>query len=141
MQQNFAQTIARNEVFKTKYYQITYPANWGKTNEEGIVNLSDKDNIGAITISHYSDVNFTDSIAVEAILSIHKIDKMHSDFEMKTVDKVRHISIVYKEEDNQWFSKMYIKGSNVLFVTINMQQKNWEKFSEKYMNVVNTIVF
>lgn len=125
------------EVFESENYQITMPNTWKITNDEGIVNIFPSNQIGAITISEYHDLELPKEETKKFILALYS----SSDDEKKiksNSSKRGFTEYFYEYFDEKeklfWLTKVFQKNKEMYIVSINCQQKYW---NGNYMKVFN----
>ncbi|KNB60777.1 hypothetical protein [Chryseobacterium sp. Hurlbut01] len=125
------------EVFESENYQITMPNTWKITNDEGIVNIFPSNQIGAITISEYHDLELPKEETKKFILALYS----SSDDEKKiksNSSKRGFTEYFYEYFDEKeklfWITKVFQKNKEMYIVSINCQQKYW---NGNYMKVFN----
>lgn len=125
------------EVFESENYQITMPNTWKITNDEGIVNIFPSNQIGAITISEYHDLELPKQETKKFILALYS----SSDDEKKiksNSSKRGFTEYFYEYFDEKeklfWITKVFQKNKEMYIVSINCQQKYW---NGNYMKVFN----
>lgn len=125
------------EVFESENYQITMPNTWKLTNDEGIVNIFPTNQIGAITISEYHDLELPKGETKKFILALYN----SSDDEKKiksSSGKRGFTEFFYEYFDEKeklfWLTRVFQKNKEMYIVSINCQQKYW---NGNYMKVFN----
>ena len=125
------------EVFESENYQITMPDTWKVTNDEGIVNIFPNNQIGAITISEYHDLELPKGETKKFILALYN----SSDDEKKIKNgngKRGFTEYFYEYFDEKeklvWLTKVFQKNKELYIISINCQQKYW---NGNYMKVFN----
>ncbi|MFY1046581.1 hypothetical protein [Chryseobacterium sp. GP-SGM7] len=125
------------ELYESEHYSITMPDTWKATNDEGIVNIFPTNQIGAITISEYHDLELPKAEVKKFILALYN----SSDDEKKvknTGSKKGYSEYEYEYFDEKekllWITKLYQKNTDMFLITINCQEKHW---NGNYMKVFN----
>lgn len=125
------------EQYESENYSISMPDTWKATNDEGIVNIFPTNEIGAITISEYHDLDLPKAEVKKFILALYN----STDDEKKvknTGTKKGYSEYQYEYFDEKeklfWITKLYQKDKNMFLVSINCQQKHW---NGNYMKVFN----
>ena len=133
---SFSQKIS-TEVYDSENYSITVPDTWKVTNDAGIVNIFPTNQIGAITISEYDDLNLPKEEIKKFILALYK----SSDEEKKIKTgkgKKGYTEYDYEFFDENekifWITKVFQKDKKLYLITINCQQKYW---NGNYMKLFN----
>ncbi|MFY7845544.1 hypothetical protein [Chryseobacterium gambrini] len=67
----FAQSVP-TKVYENDNYSITLPEGWKVTNDSDIINIFPGNEIGAITISEYHDLNLPKTETKKFILALYK---------------------------------------------------------------------
>lgn len=132
----FSQQLG-TELYDSENYSIIMPDTWKATNDDGIVNIFPTNQIGAITISEYHDLELPKSEVKKFILALYN----SSDEEKKvknTGSKKGYSEYLYEYFDEKeklfWITKLYQKNKDMLIISINCQEKHW---NGNYMKVFN----
>lgn len=125
------------EVFESENYQITMPNTWKVTNDEGIVNIFPNNQIGAITISEYHDLELPKGETKKFILALY--NSSDDEKKIKSGNGKRGFTEYFYEyfdekEKLVWLTKVFQKNKELYIVSINCQQKYW---NGNYMKVFN----
>lgn len=125
------------EVFESENYQITMPNTWKITNDEGIVNIFPSNQIGAITISEYHDLELPKEETKKFILALY--NSSDDEKKIKSNSSKRGFTEYFYEyfDENEklfWLTKVFQKNKEMYIVSINCQQKYW---NGNYMKVFN----
>ncbi|MCX8531091.1 hypothetical protein [Chryseobacterium luquanense] len=133
---SFSQKLG-SELYESENYSITVPDTWKATNDEGIVNIFPTNQIGAITISEYHDLELPKTEVKKFILALYN----SSDDEKKvknTGSKKGYSEYEYEYFDEKeklfWVTKLYQKNTDMFLISINCQEKHW---NGNYMKVFN----
>lgn len=133
---SFSQNLGK-ELYESENYSIAMPDTWKATNDDGIVNIFPTNEIGAITISEYHNLDLPKAEVKKFILALYN----SPDDEKKvknTGSKKGYSEYQYKYFDEKeklfWITKLYQKDKNMFLVSINCQQKHW---NGNYMKVFN----
>lgn len=133
---SFSQKLG-SELYESENYSITVPDTWKATNDEGIVNIFPTNQIGAITISEYHDLELPKAEVKKFILALYN----SSDDEKKvknTGSKKGYSEYQYEYFDEKeklfWITKLYQKNTDMFLISINCQEKHW---NGNYMKVFN----
>lgn len=133
---SFSQNL-RKELYESENYSIAMPDTWKATNDDGIVNIFPTNEIGAITISEYHNLDLPKAEVKKFILALYN----SPDDEKKvknTGSKKGYSEYQYEYFDEKeklfWVTKLYQKDKNMFLVSINCQQKHW---NGNYMKVFN----
>lgn len=125
------------EVLDSENYSISMPNTWKATNDEGIVNIFPTNQVGAITISEYHDLELPKAETKKFILALYN----SSDDEKKiksSSGKKGYTEYLYEYVDAKdnlyWLTKVFQKNKELYIVSINCQQKYW---NGNYMKVFN----
>ncbi|WP_042722536.1 hypothetical protein [Flavobacterium sp. B17] len=123
----FAQSIP-SEIYESESYSITHPAGWKVTNNDEIINIFPPNQIGAITISEYHDLNLPKTETKKFILALYK----SSDDEKKVISKGSkkgYTEYFYEYFDDKeklfWLTKVFQKDKDLYLISINCGQKYW----------------
>jgi hypothetical protein len=125
------------EVFESGNYQITMPNTWKITNDEGIVNIFPSNQIGAITISEYHDLELPKEETKKFILALY--NSSDDEKKIKSNSSKRGFTEYFYEYFDEkeklfWLTKVFQKNKEMYIVSINCQQKYW---NGNYMKVFN----
>lgn len=125
------------EVFESENYQITMPNTWKITNDEGIVNIFPSNQIGAITISEYHDLELPKQETKKFILALY--NSSDDKKKIKSNSSKRGFTEYFYEYFDEkeklfWLTKVFQKNKEMYIVSINCQQKYW---NGNYMKVFN----
>lgn len=125
------------EVFESQNYQITMPNTWKITNDEGIVNIFPSNQIGAITISEYHDLELPKEETKKFILALY--NSSDDEKKIKSNSSKRGFTEYFYEYFDEkeklfWLTKVFQKNKEMYIVSINCQQKYW---NGNYMKVFN----
>lgn len=125
------------EVFESENYQITMPNTWKITNDEGIVNIFPSNQIGAITISEYHDLELPKQETKKFILALY--NSSDDKKKIKSNSSKRGFTEYFYEYFDEkeklfWITKVFQKNKEMYIVSINCQQKYW---NGNYMKVFN----
>ncbi|MCX8524418.1 hypothetical protein OF897_10900 [Chryseobacterium formosus] len=133
---SFSQKLG-SELYESENYSITVPDTWKSTNDDGIVNIFPTNQIGAITISEYHDLELPKTEVKKFILALYN----SSDDEKKvknTGSKKGYSEYQYEYFDEKeklfWITKLYQKNTDMFLISINCQEKHW---NGNYMKVFN----
>lgn len=133
---SYSQKIS-TELYDSENYSIEMPDTWKATNDAGIVNIFPTNQIGAITISEYDDLNLPKEEIKKFILALYK----SSDEEKKIKTgsgKKGYTEYNYEFFDEHekifWITKLLQKEKKIYLLTINCQQKYW---NGNYMKLFN----
>jgi hypothetical protein len=133
---SFSQDLGK-ELYESENYSISKPDTWKATNDDGIVNIFPTNEIGAITISEYHNLDLPKTDIKKFILALYN----SSDEEKKvknTGTKKGYSEYQYEYFDDKeklfWVTKLYQKDQNIFLVSINCQEKHW---NGNYMKVFN----
>ncbi|MGO4710055.1 hypothetical protein AB4Y90_13250 [Chryseobacterium sp. 2TAF14] len=125
------------ELYESENYSISKPDTWKATNDDGIVNIFPTNEIGAITISEYHNLDLPKTDIKKFILALYN----SADEEKKvknTGTKKGYSEYQYEYFDDKeklfWVTKLYQKDQNIFLVSINCQEKHW---NGNYMKVFN----
>lgn len=124
---SFSQKLG-TELYESENYSIKMPDLWKATNDEGIVNIFPTNQIGAITISEYHDLDLPKEEVKKFILALYN----SADDEKKvknTGSKKGYSEYQYdyfdEKENLFWVTKVYQRNKDLFLVSINCQQKHW----------------
>jgi hypothetical protein len=132
----FAQSVP-TKVYDSENYSITLPEGWKVTNDSDIINIFPSNEIGAITISEYHDLNLPKAETKKFILSLY-----HSADDEKQVKsksgKKGYTEYFYEHFDEKeklyLITKVFQKDKNLFLISINCGKKYW---NGNYMKLFN----
>lgn len=132
----FAQK-ADTEVLESENYLITMPNTWKATNDEGIVNIFPSNQIGAVTISEYHDLELPKTETKKFILALY--NSADDEKNIKSGNGKRGFTEYFYEyfdekENLFWITKVFHKNKDLYIISINCQKKYW---NGNYMKVFN----
>lgn len=131
---SFAQ---KQQVYENSNYSIIYPDGWKAMNEDDIVNIFPTNEIGAITISEYHDLNLPKAETKKFILSLYKSSDDENTIKSKNGKKgyTEYLYEYFDEKDKLfWITKVYQKDKDLYLISINCGQKYW---NGNYMTLFN----
>ncbi len=131
---SFAQ---KANTYESANYSINVPEGWKSTNDEGIVNVFPTNEIGAITISEYHDLNIPKEETKKFILALYKSKDEESKIKASKGKKgyTEYLYEYFDEHDKLfWITKVFQKDKNLFLISINCGQKYW---NGNYMNLFN----
>jgi len=125
------------KVYENPGYSINVPEGWKSTNDNDIVNIFPANEIGAITISEYHDLNLPKADMKKFILALYKSNDPEDKIKENNGRK-GYTEYYYEYFDEKeklfWITKAFQKDKNLYLVSINCGQKFW---NGNYMNVFN----
>ncbi|WP_336718026.1 hypothetical protein [Chryseobacterium mucoviscidosis] len=132
----FAQSVP-TKVYENDNYSITLPEGWKVTNDNDIINIFPGNEIGAITISEYHDLNLPKTETKKFILALYKSSDDEKKIKSKS-GKKGYTEYFYEYDDDHeklhWITKVFQKDKDLFLVTINCTQKYW---NGNYMKLFN----
>lgn len=131
---SFAQ---KEKVYESSNYSINVPEGWKSTNDNDIVNIFPTNEIGAITISEYHDLNLPKEETKKFILALYKSTDEESKIKTNKGKKgyTEYFYEYFDEHDKLfWITKVFQKDKNLFLVSINCGQKYW---NGNYMTLFN----
>ncbi|BEV06680.1 hypothetical protein [Chryseobacterium gambrini] len=132
----FAQSVP-TKVYENDNYSITIPEGWKVTNDSDIINIFPGNEIGAITISEYHDLNLPKTETKKFILALYKSSDDEKKIKSKS-GKKGYTEYFYEYDDDHeklhWITKVFQKDKDLFLVTINCTQKYW---NGNYMKLFN----
>lgn len=132
----FAQSVP-TKVYENDNYSITLPEGWKVTNDSDIINIFPGNEIGAITISEYHDLNLPKKETKKFILALYKSSDDEKKIKSKS-GKKGYTEYFYEYDDDHeklhWITKVFQKDKDLFLVTINCTQKYW---NGNYMKLFN----
>ncbi|ASK32608.1 hypothetical protein CEY12_22085 [Chryseobacterium sp. T16E-39] len=124
-------------VYDSPTYSINVPEGWKSTNDNDIVNIFPTNEIGAITISEYHDLNLPKEETKKFILALYKSNDEEKKIK-SSKGKKGYTEYFYEYLDEHeklfWVTRVFQKDQNLFIVSINCGQKYW---NGNYMNLFN----
>ncbi|MFN1217955.1 hypothetical protein ACKW6Q_13380 [Chryseobacterium kwangjuense] len=125
------------KVYDTPGYSINVPEGWRSTNDSEIVNIFPANEIGAITISEYHDLNLPKSEMKKFILALYKSEEPESKIKENRGRK-GYTEYFYEYFDEKeklyWITRAFQKDKDLYLISINCGQKFW---NGNYMSLFN----
>lgn len=132
----FAQSVP-TKVYDSENYSITLPQGWKVTNDSEIINIFPSNEIGAITISEYHDLNLPKAETKKFILSLYQSADDEKQIKSKS-GKKGYTEYFYEYFDEKeklyWITKVFQKDKDMFLVSINCGKKYW---NGNYMKLFN----
>jgi hypothetical protein len=132
----FSQSVP-TKVYEQENYSITLPEGWKVTDDSNIINIFPSNEVGAITISEYHDLNLPKAETKKFILALYKSSDDESRIKSKS-GKKGYTEYRYEYFDDKqklfWITKVLQKDKDLFLVTINCGQKYW---NGNYMKLFN----
>lgn len=125
------------KVLESENYSITMPDIWRATNDEGIVNIFPSNQIGAITISEYHDLELPKTETKKFILALYNSADDEKKIKSGSSKKgfTEYFYEYFDEKENLfWITKVLQKNKDLYIISINCQKKYW---NGNYMKVFN----
>lgn len=131
---SFAQ---KQQMYDSSNYSISYPDGWKAMNESEIVNIFPTNEIGAITISEYHDLNLPKAETKKFILALYQSSDDENKIKSKNGKKgyTEYMYEYFDEKDKLfWITKVFQKDKDLYLISINCGQKYW---NGNYMTLFN----
>ncbi len=125
------------EVFESENYSIVMPDTWKITNDDGIVNIFPTNQIGAVTISEYHDLELPKAETKKFILALYNSSEDEKKIKSSGGKKgYTEYFYEYLDEKDQllWITKVFQKNKDLYIISINCENKYW---NGNYMKVFN----
>lgn len=125
------------KVYDTPSYSINVPEGWRSTNDSEIVNIFPANEIGAITISEYHDLNLPKSEMKKFILALYKSEEPESKIKENRGRKgyTEYFYEYFDEKEKlHWITRAFQKDKDLYLISINCGQKFW---NGNYMSLFN----
>jgi hypothetical protein len=119
-------------------FTLDYPAQWHASNENGILNFSPFENYGALTLSHYSNIDFPLDKTKEFILEMNEIKDKPSNVKMATKGNITEFYYEHIDKDTKWITKAFRKSTDFYLLTINCNLNKWEENKDIFMKIINS---
>lgn len=134
-------TSIKPEVLETANFRMEYPETWKVTNDEGIFNIFPDNQIGAITVSGYDNMNLPDSEIKKFILELNSASQPESIVKSKKVGG--GTEYYYDFEDPQSkitvMTKLIKKNNLVYIITLNCKTKYWNgHYRSQFLETYNS---
>lgn len=114
--------------YESPNYSIAYPKDWKATDDSGIINIFPPNQIGAVTISEYHDLNLPKTETKKFILALYKSG---DDEKIVTSRNGRkgYTEYFYEYNDDKeklvWLTKVYQKEKDLYLISVNCSRKYW----------------
>lgn len=132
----FSQSVP-TKVYESDSYAITLPEGWKVTDDNKIINIFPGNEVGAITISEYHDLNLPKTETKKFILALYKSSDDESKIKTRS-GKKGYTEYLYEYFDEKqklvWITKVFQKDKDLYLITINCGQKYW---NGNYMKLFN----
>ncbi|NPA09563.1 MAG: hypothetical protein GXO46_11305 [Chlorobi bacterium] len=133
----FSAQSVPTKVYENDNYSIMLPEGWKVTNDSEIINIFPGNEIGAITISEYHDLNLPEKETKKFILALYKSSDDEKKIKSKS-GKKGYTEYFYEYDDEHeklhWITRVFQKDKDLFLVTINCTQKYW---NGNYMKLFN----
>ncbi|WP_185113781.1 hypothetical protein [Chryseobacterium sp. Leaf405] len=132
----FAQSVS-TKLYESKNYSITLPQGWKVTNDNEIINIFPSNEIGAITISEYHDLDLPKAETKKFILSLYQSADDEKLVKSKSGKKgyTEYFYEYFDEKENlYWITKVFQKDKDLFLISINCGKKYW---NGNYMKLFN----
>lgn len=130
----FAQKEQR---YDSSNYSINIPEGWRSTNDSDIINIFPTNEIGAVTISEYHDLELPKGEMKKFILALYQ-SKEEENKVKENKGKKGYTEYFYEYFDEKeklyWITKAFQKDKSMYLVSINCGQKYW---NGNYMSLFN----
>lgn len=116
------------KLYDSENYSITFPDTWISANDNGIVNIFPTNQIGAITISEYEDLDLPKTETKKFILALYKSEDDEKKIKTSGGKKgYTEYDYEYFDEHDKtfWNTKVFQKNKKLYLITISCQQKYW----------------
>lgn len=133
---SFSQTVP-TKIYDSPNYSITFPEGWKLTNDSDIINIFPGNEIGAITISEYHNLDLPRTETKKFILALYKSEDNESKIKSKNGKKgyIEYLYEYFDEKDKLfWITKVFQKDKDLFLISINCEQKYW---NGNYMKLFN----
>lgn len=127
----------KTSVYEAPNYSIYVPEGWKATNDNDIVNIFPTNEIGAITISEYHDLDIPKEEIKKFILALYQSNDDESKVKISKGKKgYTEYSYEYFDEKEKlfWITRVFQKEKEMFLISINCGQKFW---NGNYMNLFN----
>ena len=116
-----------NSVVESDFFSINLPDLWKSSNDEGIYNLYPDNQIGAITISGYDNLNLSDAEMKQFVLNLYGRKDSTEAVIAKFVRGATeyHYDFVDETEKIQWQTKVIKKNNIIYIVSLLCPTKYW----------------
>ncbi|WP_294303445.1 hypothetical protein [uncultured Chryseobacterium sp.] len=125
------------KVYENDNYTIIFPDGWKVTDDSNIINIFPNNEVGAITISEYHDLNLPKTETKKFILALYQSSDDESKIKTRSGKKgYTEYRYEYFDEKQKlvWITKVLQKEKDLFLVTINCGQKYW---NGNYMKLFN----
>ena len=132
----FSQSVP-TKVYESDTYAITLPEGWKVTDDNKIINIFPGNEVGAITISEYHDLNLPKTETKKFILALYKSSDDETKIKTRS-GKKSYTEYLYEYFDEKqklvWITKVFQKDKDLYLITINCGNKYW---NGNYMKLFN----
>lgn len=132
----FAQKTA-TKVYDNPNYSISFPEIWKVMNSGEIVNIFPDNQVGAVTISEYHNLDLPKNETKKFILALYQSTDEESKIKSRNGKKgytEYHYEYFDEKEKLYWITKVFQKEKELYLITINCKQKYW---NGNYMTLFN----
>jgi len=127
----------KSKVYDSPNYSINVPDGWKSTNDSDIINIFPTNEIGAVTISEYHDLEIPKAEMKKFILALYKSNEEENKIK-ENKGKKGYTEYFYEYFDEKeklfWITRAFQKDKNLYLVSINCGQKFW---NGNYMSLFN----
>ncbi len=113
--------------FETDNFVIEYPDLWRATNDDGIINIFPDNEIGAITISGYRELELNEEQTKMLILDVIGSQESAEKVSVKKIRGGKEYSYEFVDEKQKaaWKAKVIANDKLLYLVTIFCESKYW----------------
>ncbi len=125
------------KIYEAPGYSINVPEGWRSTDDSGIVNVFPANEIGAITISEYHDLDLPKAEMKKFILALYKSQDPENKIKENKAKKgyTEYFYEYFDEKEKTfWITKAFQKNKDLYLISINCGQKFW---NGNYMSLFN----
>lgn len=127
----------KKQTYENTNYSISVPEGWMAMNEADIVNIFPTNQIGAVTISEYHDLNLPPTEIKKFILALYQSPDEENKVK-STRSKKGYTEYFYEYFDEKeklfWITKVFQKDKEMYLISINCGEKYW---NGNYMSLFN----
>lgn len=132
----FAQSVP-TKIYENDHYAITLPEGWKVTDDNNIINIFPGNEVGAITISEYHDLNLPQTETKKFVLALYHSPDDETKIKTRS-GKKGYTEYRYEHFDEKeklfWITKVLQKDKNLFLLTVNCKQRYW---NGNYMKLFN----
>lgn len=134
-------SFLKPQVLETSNFKMDYPENWKVTNDDGIFNVFPDNEIGAITISGYENLNLPDADVKKFILELNSANQPETAVKSKKVGGATEYYYDFEDQQSKItvMTKLIKKNNLVYIITLNCKTKYWNgQYRSQFLETYNS---